>query len=169
MEKMFIPNSVIEFGYYVCENCTGELHIDCNIPDGQETNSLYYHFDGVFGDSDFNKIVIGDNVTYVGDYAFEGCGMIESIEFGANITRIGRYAFLQRTSETTLATIKIKATIPPSLSSSHVFDYTWRSQSYNTQYFSTPTKLKIYVPEDFINDYKTAWSEYRDEIVGYDF
>ena len=168
MEKMFIPNSVIEFGYFICESCTGELHIECNVPDGKEVNSSYYIFDGVFDGSNFHRVIIGDNVTYIGKYAFNGCGQLESIEFGSNITTIGMYAFLQKTSETTLTSIKIKATVPPALSS-NTFDYTWRSQSYNIQYFDIPTNLKIYVPRDFIDDYKTKWSYYSGVIVGYDF
>lgn len=167
MEKMFIPNSVIEFGYSICGSCTGELHIECNVPDGTGDSS-YYIFDGVFDESDFHRVIIGDNVTYIGRYAFNGCGQLESIEFGSNITKIGMYAFLQKKSRTTLTSIKIKATVPPTLSSSNTFDYTWRDP-YNRQCFDIPTNLKIYVPRDFIDDYKTKWSYYSRVIVGYDF
>ena len=78
------------------------------------------------------------------------------------------YAFLQKKSRTTLTSIKIKATVPPTLSSSNTFDYTWRDP-YNRQCFDIPTNLKIYVPRDFIDDYKTKWSYYSGVIVGYDF
>ena len=166
--RILIPESVTDFGYNICEGCTGALYVESNIPDGGVVNSSYYIFNGVFGSSNFHKVVIGDDVTHIGCYAFVNCGKIETIEFGVNIREIGQYAFLQKISEESLTAIRVKASTPPSLSS-ETFDYTWRSQSYNIQYFDIPKNLTIYVPKDVVSDYKTAWSYYSDKIVGYDF
>ena len=38
-------------------------------------------------------IIIEDNITTIGDYAFEGCNKLKNITFGQNVTLIGNYAF----------------------------------------------------------------------------
>jgi hypothetical protein len=72
-----------------------------------------------------------------------------------SVTTIGGYAFYWCTS---LISVYCKATTPPSLSGSSVFDY-------------NGSGFKIYVPAESVGAYKSAdgWSEYASAIVGYDF
>ena len=87
-----IPNSVTKIGGSAFEGCYGEAFINCNIPDG-----TYYAFDGSishpFQNSKFSKVVIGDGVTKIGDYAFSGCKSLMSITIPDSVTEIGYNAF----------------------------------------------------------------------------
>ena len=58
-----------QFGLRPFDGCTGELYLNSNIP----SSSKNY---GVFSYSDFHKIIIGEDVTRIGDYAFSGCDKI---------------------------------------------------------------------------------------------
>lgn len=166
--KIVIPESVTDFGYYICKSCTGELCVECNIPDGKIDYSPSIFYNGVFADSGFDKIVISDKVTTVGDYAFYNCGKIRTIEIGENISNIGYYAFIQEISDEVLSSIFITALTPPSLPD-RAFDYTWYNPAYGIQHYTIPDNLKIYVPSASVDDYRAAWSYYSGRIVGYDF
>ena len=49
---------------------------------------------GAFFDHDeIKKIVIGDNIKSIGDYAFKNCRNVEEIEFSESVTHIGKNAF----------------------------------------------------------------------------
>lgn len=41
----------------------------------------------------FSKLVIGENVTSIGDYAFLSCGLLKSVTIPDSVTRIGKSAF----------------------------------------------------------------------------
>ena len=42
---------------------------------------------------EIRDLVIPDDVTYIGDYAFRGCTNITSVTMGENVTKIGTSAF----------------------------------------------------------------------------
>ena len=44
------------------------------------------------------NVILGDNVTGIGDYAFYGCSILEDIILPASVKRIGQYAFSNCTS-----------------------------------------------------------------------
>ena len=72
-----------------------------------------------------------------------------------SVTKIGGWAFSHCTS---LTSVYCKATTPPALDYTDVFDYNGSDR-------------KIYVPVGSVEAYKSAtyWSEYASAIVGYDF
>ena len=90
LESIIIPDSVTSIGYGAFKDCTGELIVNCNIPDGYaNTFSKEYAFYG----SKFTKVTIGDGVTSIGDYAFYDCYSLTSVTIHDSVTSIGDYAF----------------------------------------------------------------------------
>ena len=124
------------------------------------------------------RVTIPYSVTTIGDYAFSGCNNLENITIPNSITKIGRYAFVSCYMFTTI-------TIPESVT--HIGDFYTFAQCSNLTseyckpttppggagmiFASTPSDIKIYVPYNSIDAYKSAngWSEYASSIEGYDF
>ena len=77
------------------------------------------------------------------------------MNIGDSVTTIGDYAFFYCTS---LTSVYCKATTPPALGNTKVFD-------------NNGSGRKIYVPAGSVEAYKSAegWGEYADAIVDYDF
>jgi len=88
-KSIYIPNSVTSIGKNAFsaqfeEEC--KLTINCNLPSAPYTSeSTFKHFN-------FNELIIGDDVTSIGDWAFWGC-KIKSIKLGNSLTSIGVGAF----------------------------------------------------------------------------
>ena len=101
------------------------------------------------------SVTIPDSVTTIGHYAFYNCGNLTSVTIPDSVTTIGNYAF-QNCSN--LTSVYCKATTPPTLGGSYVFD-------------ANVAGRKIYLPAASVNDYKSAenWSGYASYIVGYNF
>ena len=54
------------------------------------------------GNTKLTKVVIGSNITTIGDYAFYGCKNLKSVMIGKNVTSIGKCAFAKDTSLTSI-------------------------------------------------------------------
>ena len=87
-----IPNSVTSIGESAFRYCYGELIINSKII---ETN--YYEDDNPSNswltDAYFRRLIIGDSVTSIGDYAFSNCPYLTSVTIGNGVTSIGVDAF----------------------------------------------------------------------------
>lgn len=90
-----------------------------------------------------------DGITYVRWHAFRYCSHLESVALPASVTGIGDYAFYWCSS---LESLTIYATTPPTLGFL-VFE-------------GTSDNLKIYVPAESVETYKTAsrWSNRASQI-----
>lgn len=97
LQSVVIPTTATTIGKSAFTGCTGELTLKVNVEN--RTSSA----DGVFYGSKFSKVVIGNNVTAVGDYAFYGCKSIDSVVFGEAVETVGNYSFYGCTSVTSLA------------------------------------------------------------------
>ena len=98
--SIIIPNSVIEIGNYVFLGCTrlSQINVD-------EDNQNYASIDGVLYDKNITKLIccpagtnltfilISNNVTSIGSYAFSDCISLSSITIPNSITEISDYAF----------------------------------------------------------------------------
>ena len=87
LTSVIIPDSVTSIGRHAFDGCTGELIVNCNIPNASSSSS------GAFYNSKFTKVTIGDSVTSIGDWAFKDCSSLTSITIPDSVTSIGDYAF----------------------------------------------------------------------------
>lgn len=101
------------------------------------------------GCTSLETIIIPDSVYYISGRAFERCSNLSSVTIGSGIEEIVDYAFCNCTN---LSTFIINSTTPPILGD-YVFLYTSES-------------LKIYVPDESVNTYKTStnWENIADKI-----
>ena len=170
--KISIPNSVTMIGeraFFDCDSLTS-----ITIPDSVTSisSSAFYGCNSLtsvtIGDSvttigrwafsgciSLTSVTIPDSVTTIGDDAFKYCDSLTSVTIPDSVTTIGEEAFYSCTS---LTSVYCKATTPPSLDGSRVFD-------------DNHSGRKFYVPTGSVNAYKSAtyWIEYASAIVGYDF
>ena len=112
-------------------------------------DDAFSHCDGL------TSVTIGNSVTSIGDDAFYECHCLTSVTIPNSVASIGKNAFYRCSS---LTSVYCKATTPPTLGGSSVFD-------------KNASGRKIYVPTASVSAYKSAlvWSYFASSIVGYDF
>ena len=129
------------YAFYGCDSLTSVTIGDSVTTIG---GSTFYNC------TSLTSVNIPDSVTSIGNYAFRGCTGLTSIEVPDSVTEIGYYAFYGCSS---LRSVYCKATTPPALGGTNVFDYNGSGRI-------------IYVPASSVNMYKSAtnWSKYKSYI-----
>ena len=148
LTSVTIPESVTTIGGAAFGGCVSLTSV--TIPESVTT----------IGDSAFahclslTSVTIGDSVTTIGNMAFEDCDRLTSVTIPESVTTIGVGVFLDCEI---LTSVYCKAITPPTLGRS--------------VFYENKSGRKIYVPAESVEAYKAAenWSEYADDIVGYDF
>ena len=88
MELIFINSSRLEnistnpYEISAFEGCSGKMHLNSNLSDGvSETSSTYGYVvrRGICSQSLFTEIVVGEDVSYIGDYAFYNSKNLERV------------------------------------------------------------------------------------------
>ena len=98
----------------------------------------------------YRNIIIPDSVKTIGVSAYEGT-LANKVTIGTGVTSIAAYAFMKWNRR--IPVFIIKAATPPTINSAGIF-YN------NNTYFPSA----IYVPDNSVDAYKTAWSPYQDVI-----
>ena len=96
-----IPNSVTSIGDGAFEGCTDltSVHISdleawCKISfDGSSSNPLSFAHHLYMNGSEITNLVIPNNVTSIGEFAFSKCSGLTSVTISNSVTSIGRSAF----------------------------------------------------------------------------
>ena len=167
-------NKIESFTFFYCKNL-----LSITLPDGvtsigwqsflncEKLESIYLpnsivNIDGhaFRGCSSLKKIDLPDQLENIDYCAFEKCSNIIEITIPNNVQSINQSAFNNCSS---LGSVYVKPSMPP------VFTY---EVSDEVNHFNkNATSRKIYVPRESLENYKTAdgWSEYADDIVGYDY
>lgn len=101
LELVTIPSNVTDFGFYAFRRCTGKLVVECDIPSGSQ-----YDY-GIFYDTYFKEIVVGEGVKEIGDYAFYHCGSTTLVTIPSSVRSIGKDAFVGCTGK-----LRINCNIP---------------------------------------------------------
>jgi hypothetical protein len=105
-------------------------------------------------------LTIPKEVTKIGSMAFYGCNSLETVVLHQGVEEIESNAFFNCTS---IRNVYCQSNTPPRCGS-FAFHY------YNSYYSGNRAiGCYIHVPIDSVDAYKTAWSEYADNIIGYDF
>ena len=201
LKSVTIPNSVTSIGGSAFSGCTGELIINSKIIEKDCTSYNYPMCNNgqwLYG-SKFTGLIIGDNITKIGNHTFSDCKSLTSVTIPDSVTSIGKSAF-QFCSSLKSVTIPdsvtsiggsafsdckslTSVTIPDSVTS--IGSYTFSGCSKLKDVYCKPKTpptgmsmfaiyacgLKIYVPRNSVEAYKSAsyWSNYSSNIEGYDF
>ena len=131
-------------GVYAFQGCTGELLLSRNVPLVEVgTNPKTF---GYFYGSKFSSVIVDENVTRVGPYAFWNCTTITSITIPESVTSIEGSAFYGCSN---LTSITCKAVTPPTIGNSNTF-------------YNVDKSIPVYVPASSVESYKSAeyWSAF---------
>ena len=150
-----IPDSVTEIGYIAFARCDSLQEFTGKFATEDGRSLIMDNTIIAYANASGNTYTIPDSVTTIRNGAFRDCTSLTSVNIPDSVTTIGHSAFERCYS---LTSVYCKATTPPSLSGSSVFD-------------NNGSGRKIYVPAGSVNAYKSAeyWNEYASDIVGYDF
>lgn len=158
LTSITIPSSVTSLGDECFRYCSGLTSI--TIP-SSVTSLGEYCFDGC---SSLTSITLPSSVTSLGEYCFFGCRGLTSITIPSYVTSLGKRCFYGCSGLTSI-------TIPSSVNylGSFCFDSNLESiyfkgkKPYHISAAEIPRKCIIYVPAEYLQDYKDALG------FGYDY
>ena len=177
LTSVTIPDSVTKIGSYIFSDCSSLTSV--TIPDSVTTIG-----DGAFAFcSSLTSITIPDSVTTIGVGAFNGCNSLTSVTIPDSVTTVGNSAFVWCRGLTSvtignslttiedeafygckiLTSVYCKPVTPPAGGRYMLHAYINDNDK--------PIGCTIYVPMESVEAYKSTefWSDYADDIVGYNF
>lgn len=98
LTSVTIPKSVTRIGTQAFTNVSGKLELNCRVNSYDD----YYNY-SPFYNSQFNELILGDDVIFIGNYAFNGCTTITTVNVkrtDAGISSDRTYYSLPPTSAT---------------------------------------------------------------------
>ena len=164
LETISIPPTITSIGNSAFLGCP--RMIDVGLP-----NSVVTIGNNAFsGCTSLSKIILPEGLTSLGESAFERCMNFDTIIIPSTLTSIPRRCFYYARG---LSSLEIPVSIT-SIGDEAFSDCMY--MAYIVFYSTTPPTLgnnvfanvssdfKIFVPEESVDTYKSAWSEYADKI-----
>ncbi len=151
------PYTVTAIGSYAFYGCSSLTSI--NIPEGV-TSIGNWAFEDC---TSLTSINIPESVKTIGNDAFNFCRSLTSINIPDGVTTIGEYAFCN----CYMRTINIPASVT-TIGGGALMNFTkihFLSATPNITYTSWPENATLFVPNDAVDAYKAAWSNYANRIV----
>ena len=144
LRSITLPNSVTELGEGVFSNCSALTAID--IP--QRIKSIGgYTFSYC---KSLKSVVIPDNIKSIGLHAFKECTGMTSVTIGKGVDSIASWTFYGCSN---LTTVTCKGRTPAKLEGEKHF-------------YNHANAFAIYVCENSLDAYKTAWADYANHFAG---
>ena len=103
LTEVTIPESVTSIGTYAFSGCTGLtlVTLESNAIVSKTLAATNFLLNNIFGEQ-VKNYVIGDGVSAIGAYAFNGCSNMQSVTIGRNVTSMSSNAFSGCTGITTV-------------------------------------------------------------------
>jgi hypothetical protein len=119
---------------------------------GSNVTSITYNW---FKNKKFEEVYIGEKTTSIESYAFDSCISLKKIDMSASITSIGYHAFMY---DTALSIVICRAITPPTIIQYSGYADNWLAGL--TYAGLSQEDGGIYVPDESVDAYKTAWKSY---------
>ena len=145
LESVSIPATVTSIGEEAFAECGPSTGMTVAIAEGSALGTIGAK---AFLFSNLVSITLPSSLTTISSSAFYYCGKLTSITIPASVTSIGSDAFNHCSS---LVSVYVMATTPPTLCNNYAFS-------------NAASGLKIYVPADYGDTYKTEWPAYASII-----
>lgn len=169
LKDLEIPDAVTSIGSNAFYNCY-------SLRSAIISNSITSLLSGVFRECrSLKSIIIPATVTSIGSYTFSNCYSLKSLTLNSGLTSIGSNAFYSCYSLSSI-TIPDTVTYIGSTAFGNCYgmkEYHFKSTTpptlYNANTFNNiPSDCVLYVPQDNLEDYKTAnyWSTYASQMEG---
>ena len=138
-----IGSGVTSIGSYAFQTCYGLTNVTIGSGVTSIGRQAFYYCSGL------TSITIPDSVASIDMSAFGYCSGLTEVTIGSGVTSIGNNAFMNCSG---LESVTVKATTPPTLGGTTVFNNT--------------NNCPIYVPSASVETYKAAnrWSTYASRI-----
>ena len=176
LTSITIPNSVTSIGNSAFYDCTGlkkvivpDIVAWCRIKFGDQTANPLHNAHHLYSDENtkITDLIIPNNMTSIGDYAFSGCSGLTTITIPNSMSSIGNYSFENCSGLTTI-------TIPNSMTSigasafsgcsglTSVKVYAKTPPTAGSSAFPTNQAITLYVPRGIKAAYETAnvWKDF---------
>ena len=158
LTEMTIPASVTSIGSAIFRYCDSlkAIHVDANNPAYMSDNGILFDkaqttLIEYLKSNSTTRYTIPASVTKINRYAFDNCDALTEITIPASVTKIDDYAFQDCGK---LAKVTIFA---PSQEYYGYFAFVGNA----------PGRI-IYVPSNYVDEYKSNWKDYAESIVGFD-
>lgn len=111
------------------------------------------------GNTSLTSLTIPDNVTSIGSYIVYGCTNFDTLDLGKGITYLPCYFISQTVSLNNLILRYDEGVVDVAMCCGQ---YCGCSAYHNNFFGSNYENLKIYVPDDLVNAYKSSWNNLLD-------